>query len=214
MINILIFTIFYGLVPLFLLITFNYRLSNIKNIYPFVFVVFIASLYEFIGTVLFKINVENWFLIYGTLAFFSIQYFFYDILNNRFKFLFIAFTTSYVVLLIISIYYYFSFKSSDYLVVNSFLIVFQTITILFFSILWFIKVFHEIKIDDLSQSPHFYFISGLIISYSGSVFLFLTASYIYASDKSNFQYYWLLNIILNLVLRTLLIVGIWKARVK
>lgn len=29
-----------------------------------------------------------------------------------------------------------------------------------------------------------------------------------------FQYYLLLNVVLNLVIRTLLIIGIWKTRVK
>ena len=37
---------------------------------------------------------------------------------------------------------------------------------------------------------------------------------IYKNDNYLFQYYWLLNIVLLILLRTLLIVGIWKARVK
>lgn len=213
MIYILVFTILYGLLPLFLLIVFKDKIENIKKIYPFVFVVFVASLYEFIGSILLKINVEYWFLIYGVIVFFGIHYFFYILLDKRFKNVFLILICLFLILFSISIFSYI-FKSFDYLVISSFFIVFQTIIVLFFSILWFKKIFQELVINNLFDSPIFYFISGLILYYCGSVFLFLSASHIYAADKSNFQYYWLLNIILNLVLRTLLIVGIWKARVK
>jgi len=204
----LIFTILLGLVP-FLVTICSKRRENIMPIFPFVTAVFIASLYELVGSLLLKIDVEYWFSIYGLLAFSSIHYFFYNLLQKRFKKIFIVLTVVFFLFFLLSILFRTSF---DFLTINSFFKAYQTIIILLFSIIWFKRIFENLEVVNLFDSPAFYFVSGLLIYYCGSVFLFLAASAIYASDKSNFQYYWLLNIILNLVLRTLLIIGIWKAR--
>ncbi len=210
MIYILTFTILFGLVP-FSFIVFDKSLRGIKKFHPFIFVVFIASLYEFIGSLLLKLNVEYWFFIYGILVFLSIHYFFYKLLNEKFKRVFIISILIFIIFSILAFIYRISF---DYLTISAFFKVYQTINILFFSILWFKRIFEELETDNLLENSNFYFISGLIIYYCGSVFLFLLANYIYVSDKSDFQNYWLLNIALNLILRSLIIIGIWKARLK
>ena len=101
-----------------------------------------------------------------------------------------------------------------YFDISSYFNVFQTITILVLSILWFRKILIDLEFESLLDNPIYFFVSGLLVYYLGTVFVYLIGSYIYFENKELFQYYWLLNIILNLVLRTLLIVGIWKARVK
>lgn len=208
---ILILTIIYGIIPL---LFFYYKKKN-KNdllaIYPFLVVVFIASIYELIGTVILKISLEKWFLIYKILAFIGILYFFYFLHERRFKTLFFTFIVLFNILLIlfntIWIEYNFIDKSACFNM-------YQTLIILIFSILWFRKQFLDLTEDNLTKNPNFYFVSGLLICYCGTLFLFLVSSSLYTQDKSNFQYYWLLNILLNFVLRSLLIIGIWKARVK
>ena len=208
MLYFIIFTVLYGLTPFFLHFFINRRVKN-NYILPFTLVVFIASLYEFVGSFLLKINVEYWFLIYGMMAFIGIHYYFYYLLNKRFRLFFtisaIIFIISYVSSIMLRL-------SEDFFIMKSLFKVYQTIIILVFSFLWFTKIFQELKSESLLQSSDFYYVSGLLIYYCGTVFLFLSASSIYATDQSKFQYYWLLNIILNFVIRTLLIVGIWKAR--
>lgn len=207
---ILIFVILYGLLPLIVYQFLKKKLVNIKAIFPFLVVVFIASLYEFIGQVIFKIGNDKWYLIYKILAFFSIHYFFFILLKKKYKAIFIFFILMFFALLYLKFtlwqtYFYFD--------ISSYFNLFQTIIVLFFSIIWFKNVFQQLEINDFLESSMFYFVSGLIICYTGSVFVFLLGSHIYAIDKSGFQYYWLLNIFLNLILRTSLIVGILKARV-
>lgn len=208
MLYIIIFAVLYGLIP-FLLVGYIDGREKIKPIIPFTLVVFLASLYEFFGSILFQINVEQWFLIYSLLAFFAIHYFFYKILNKKFAHLFK------ILILFYLIFYFasrFGLRSLNYLDISSYLNVYQTIIVLLFSVLWFRKIFQEFQIEKLLDSPTFYFISGLLIYYCGSVAIFLMANDLYAKDKNSLQYFWLVNIILNFVLRTLLIVGIWKAR--
>ena len=208
MMYLLIFTVLYGLSPLFL-VFYTKCWAKIKSFIPFTIVVFFASSYEFVGSILLKINVEYWFLLYGILSFFSIHFFFYFLLKKKFKTIFLFLIFGFILFFI-----YLAFKSFNlnYLTVSSFLKVYQTIVVLFFSILWFKRVFEDLEFENLYDSASFYFVSGLLIYYCGSVFLFLSANSLYTNDKTNFQYYWILNIILNLVLRTLMLVGIWKAR--
>lgn len=210
MLYILIFVILYGLVP-FLLLLFIGGLRKNKSIFPFILLAFLASFYEFVGTIIFKINVEHWFLIYGVLAFFCIHYFLYKSGRGDFMYFFIALAVLFVLFVVVLLYNRATFS---FIEISAFFNVYQTSIVLLFSIVWFRRIFKEFGNENLLDSATFYFISGLLIYYCGSVVLFLLANDLYATDKNSFQYYWLVNIILTFVLRTLLIVGIWKARLE
>jgi hypothetical protein len=214
MIQIVIFSLILGFIPLIMLFFKNYDNNKISGVYPFVILVFIASLYESIFTLYLKVNVTNWFMVYDVLAFGSIHYFFFKLLKNQMKSLFL------VVILIFTLIFCFLFhdlsaySSLNYLVKNSILNIFQSIYILGFTILWFRKIFNEFEEDNLFRNPNFYFVSGLNVCYSGTVLLYLLSHYVHVNDPKAFNDFWILNIGLNIFLRSLLIVGIWKARVK
>lgn len=205
----LIFVILYGLLPLLAYKVLERNLKqNIHSIIPFFIVVCIASLYEFFGTIVFKINSEYWFIAYKLLAFASIHYFFFKLLKKKFLALFVFFTLLFFILLVLYLFYW---ENQHYLVTNSYFNALETIVVLIFSTIWIRRLFVQLELDSLGNSPDFYFVSGLLLYYSGTVILFLLSSQLFAIDKIVFQEYWLLNITLNLILRTLLLVGIWKA---
>lgn len=211
MIYILSVTILYGLFPFSLYLLINKLDNKIKNVIPFIFLVFLSSIYEFIFTILLRFDVSYWFLSYCVISYFTIYYFFNTLLYNTI--LNVNFLSLLLfIFLLISLLSFFEIK--DTLIICSFLDGFTTIYIFIFSILWFRKIFQDLEYESLLYSPHFYFISGLILYYFGSFFLFLLSNLINERENKMFQYYWMLNVVLNLVLRTLLIVGIWKARVK
>lgn len=208
---ILIFTLIYGILPLIF-----YQFPKKKNkefnaIYPFLIVVFIASVYELIGSIILKVSAEYWYLIYKILAFIGLHYFYYYLLDRKYKLLFLVYIIGFIILIILSQTVWINYI---YLEKSAYFNMFQTLIVLTFSILWFKQLFSKLEEESLSKNPNFYFVSGLIVCYCGTVFLFLMSSSIYAYDKSNFHYYWLLNILLNFVLRSLLIIGVWKARAK
>ena len=208
---ILCIALLYGIIPFFILVLDkNIRFSKVSQILPFVLLIFVSSLYEFVFSILLEWDVSNWFIIYCFLSFLTIFYFFNRILSKKYKILKTLSLALFVILLVII----FDFNKRNFLDFCSFIDGFITIFILVFSIFWFKDVFKEFEYNSLWISPNFYFISGLILYYCGTLFLFLLSSLIYQDNKSTFQYYWFLNIILNIVLRTLIIIGIWKARVK
>jgi hypothetical protein len=174
-------------------------------------VVCTASLYEFFGTFVLKLNSNYWILCYKILAFISIHYFYYRILEGKYVKVFLLFIS---IFLLLFFYTFYLWGKIDFFNFNAYFNSLQTIIVLTFSVLWFIKIFTHLELESLSRSPEFYFIAGLILYYSGTIFLFLLSGTIFKFDKANFQSFWMLNIILNLTLRSLLIIGIWKGRTK
>ena len=206
----LYFVVIYGVSPLlYFLIAKRKEVKELKPILPYVAMTFVASFYEFFGTLTFKWDCSYWFVIYEILSFLTIFYFFYQVLQKQFAKLFLAFLVGFVTLWF---FLFLNFNIKDLLIINSYSHTFITVFILFFTIIWFRKLMVDAYIENLLQNSTFYFISGLILYHCGTVFLFLLSNYIYKADSNLLHSYWMINIILNFVLRTLLIVGIWKAK--
>lgn len=207
----LYFVIIFGVSPfLYFLIARKQYTSELKPILPFVSLTFIASLYEFFGSLIFKLDISYWFIIYDVLAYFSIFYFYSHVLQNQFSKLFFFFFISFI---IICSLIFVNYSLVEILAITSYIDTFITLFILFFTIVWFRKLIIDVYIENLLSTSTFYFISGFVLYYCGTLFLFLLSNYIYKVDSVLFQSYWVVNIVLNLILRILLIVGLWKARV-
>jgi hypothetical protein len=205
----LYFVIIFGTAPLLYFLVAKRQYSiQLKAILPFVTLTFFSSLYELIGTLTLGWNVSYWFIIYNILSFFCVFYFYYHLLQKQFSKLFLLILALFF---IFSIFLCINFRIEDFFVVCSYLDTFITFFILFFTIIWFRKLINDAHIDNLLASSNFYFISGLILYFCGTLFLFLFANHLYKVDSEMFQSYWALNIILNLILRFLLLVGLWKA---
>lgn len=210
--NLLIATILIGFFPLALVYLLQIqKAESVVPVVPFLMLVFFASLYELIGSYYLAIDVKYWFAVYNLFVFLVLHYFYYSLLHQKFKILFYGFT---LVFLVLSFYLFIQYDLSEVFVFSSYFHVLQTIIILTFSALWFKDVFEKLEISNLLQSPSFYFVSGLILYYCSTVFLFLMHDLLYGADKSKAEEIWLLNIIFNLLLRSLLIIGVWKARTK
>jgi len=205
----LYFVIIFGTAPLLYFLVDKRQYSiQLKAILPYVTLTFFSSLYELIGTLTLGWNVSYWFIIYNILSFFCVFYFYYHLLQKQFSKLFLLILALFF---IFSIFLSINFRIEDFFVVCSYLDTFITFFILFFTIIWFRKLINDPHIDNLLDSSNFYFISGLILYFCGTLFLFLFANHLYKIDSEMFQSYWALNIILNFILRFLLLVGLWKA---
>lgn len=209
---VLIFTVLYGILPLVLFL-FNRKKnsSEISAILPFIILTFVASIYEFVFTFLLKFSIKYWLIVYNCFAFCTISYYYRIILDNDKK---VYFKVNYISFFVLVSYVFFNWNRYEIIVLSSYMDSLQTSFVLIFSILWFKKIFNELKYNSLIDNPNFHFIAGLLLYYCGTLVLFLMSNSIYTHNKSMFQYYLLLNVILNLVIRTLLIIGIWKDRVK
>lgn len=208
----LYFVIFLGLIPftLFLLYRRNYN-QEIRNILPFVILMFFGSIYEYVGSIILAFSVIYWFIFYNIMAFITIFYFYYNESIRHYKLFYHSILIIFIILLL---YLVNNYELSDFLIVNNFIKVFTTCFILLSTTLWFVKLIKESYINNLLQEGSFYFISAFVLYYCGTLFLFLLSDQLYKTDSSLFVYYWSINIFLNFVLRTLVIIGLWKLRIK
>jgi len=205
------FTIFLGVFPISLYLVLRKRVAReLKFLSPFLWVVFIGSVYEFIITGLFQVDSQYWFWINKILCFYSINYFFFRLLEKRFNKTYRYFNYFFAVFFGILLINYFG---SGTLEASSYLIVFQAMVIYFYSIVWFVKLFKEIDVEANLNYPIVLVVSGFIIYYSGNVVLYLLGDTLLKERGELFLEYWMLNVYLNLFFRTLLIISIWKKRV-
>ena len=82
------------------------------------------------------------------------------------------------------------------------------------SCLWFVSVFKKLEDKPLYLRSDFFYISGLLIYFTGTFLVFLMADYLRDDPNYRMLDYWTLIIVFNIILRTILIFTVWKARIK
>lgn len=184
----------------------NKALNFKQPVVPFIWVTAVATLYEFIGTVLLQINTAYWFQFYSLLEFGALYYFFYRLINPQYKRLYQIFLILFILVYGFSFFYWDEYNALVAKTINKTL---MALFVFLSSFLWFKKLFEKMHIPNLWKNAEFYFISGFIIYYSGTFLLFLLSDLIFNS-KFYFYDYWLVNVLATLILRVFLIIGVWN----
>lgn len=197
-----------GILPLFLIFLKKKAFDFKQPIVPLLWLTAIATLYELIGTVILKVNATYWFQLYSLLVFCTLYHFFFKLLNRKYKNAFVFFIIGFVATYGTS---FFFFDKENVFISTAINEPFITIFVLVFSFLWFRQLFEKVNIPNLWKHPSFYFISGLMIYYSGTFFFFLLSGSIFSSN-CYFYDYWMVNIIAIVALRVFISVGIWRMK--
>lgn len=201
-------TLALGMVPLAVFLA-RRKKQSIESYYflPFIVLLALSTVYELVFTLLFKRNVNFWFSFYLLLEFYTLSYFFLKLSAN--KTLWTVFSVAYL-LLFGALYLY--RNDSNELVLDGYLSAFTFVTILTYSITWFLKIIHQLTDTSLVKNHLFYYIGGMLIYLTGTLFLFLMGNMIYLESRSDFQDFWFLNVLFSFLFRVLIIIGIWKDR--
>jgi hypothetical protein len=197
-----------GFIPFLLLLFFKIEKFVFNRLLPVYLLIFVSSFYELVFSSIFRIDVRNWFLIYGILSFSCFTHYFYVLLQKRFKILFIGFII-FSALFRLGFYVPFSpYFDLSFLLKDGFCSAFDTLVFAICSILWFRKLFIEMTEESFLQNSDFYIVSGLIMYYFGTVLVFLMSNAINTANPKALNQIWIFNIIMNIVFRTLLIVAL------
>lgn len=198
-----------GVLPFLIYLKGSKRNQITDYLLPFIVLVFFASLYEYIGTLMLKLGTAYWFRIYSFLEFYTVWYFYYKIFNFKKAYLFygIFYFFLYTYLLIDWSPYDKEIKDLPLNLAITFMVIVS-------SFLWFLDVFKKMEDKPLYLRAEFYYISILLIYFSGTFLVFLMADYILTNESINILDYWVLIIIFNVILRGTLIFAIWRARFK
>lgn len=206
------FALLLGCFPIFLLKITAKSTDSVKYpIAPFLWLVFFSSVYEYVGTDLFQITSSYWFKLYSLLEFVTLAYFFYQLLQKKYKSYFLVFLVIYLVLFSIILIYW---DESTRFKTDSYLSLIEIVLVYFFTIIWLKNIFSNSNEYNFVQTSNFYFISGIVLYLSGTFFLYLLGDSILKDEKLNLEDFWILNIVFNIILRIFLILGVWKIQQK
>lgn len=203
-----------GLIPLLVLIFFKIEKTVFQRLLPIYLLVFVSSFYELVFSYALTVDVTNWFIIYSILSFWCYTYYFYVLLNKRFKPLFILFTVVFVLNRLALHFPISPLFDLNQLFKDGISSSIDTLVFLVCSIVWFRQLFLEMNEDSLFKQPDFYIVSGLNIYYCGTVFLFLIAHKIHELNPKALSNIWTMNIVMNIVFRILMIVALFVQRKK
>lgn len=208
------FGLLLGLIPLLLLIFLKIEKSVFQRLLPVYLLVFVSSFYELVFSFIFRVDVRNWFQFYDIVSFLCYTYYFYLLLNKRFKFLFLFFIIVFL-MLYLGLYLPVSpFYDFHFIFKGGFCSMVSTIVYVVCSSLWFRHFFLEMTEASFFKQPDFYIVAGLNIYYSGTLFLFLIADAIHEINPKSLNGIWTLNILLNIMFWILLTVALFVQRRK
>lgn len=195
----------FGIVP-FILLVWNFFRKNIQayHIFPMTCLIFFASLFEYY-VLNYGYTTAVFSRIYMVLEFIAIFFFFS--FYSKHKILRWLFLVSFIIVYLVNLAMW---KGEETMHGDAYLVFIETLFVIVFSFLWFRNVFihdHEMK---YLESSHFYFISGLIIYFSGAFCLLLLSDYILKNMQSEYESYININLTFNLIFRILLLLSIWK----
>lgn len=198
-----------GMMPIVIL-AYKKELLNTTTLkyQPLFWLVLISSIYEFIISYLLRVNSDVWFRSYILLEFLTILYFYHVLLEKKYRSFIIISLVTFVVSYIIGLLFWNKWNKME---VESYLTVLECTLIYISSLLWFRDILTSLVAKPLSALPEFYVVAGLLIYFSGTVFLFLSVKAL-ATTAETFKSYWIINLIFNLILRILLCVSAWKVR--
>ena len=199
--------LFAGILPLSVLFSKKRAFAFKEPIIPFIWITFIATLYELLGSLILKINIDYWYQAYSLVEFLTVFYFYFKLFQPRFKTVFWLFFALLVVIYGISFYCWVE-SSFIALAINTIPL---TFLVLFFSFRWVIDLFKSDEIQNLWENPVFYFVAGFYIYYLVTMPLFLMSSFIFDSNLYFYDFA-IVNIMATLILRILLTIGVWKTK--
>jgi len=195
--------LFLGIVPALLALI---KKCSLGSIAPFVYLTAIGAAYEAVFSLFLEKNSAIWFATYDILAFLAILYYFYRLNFPKMRLLSLIFLVSFLATagsIYILKYDNIFFKQQGILFLLN-------ILVFIFTILWFWNTFVKMEIGSLWKEPDFYYISGLFIYHATTFMLFLLSDIIIKFDADKFFDYWILNIVANFLLKSFLIIGVWR----
>lgn len=106
---------------------------------------------------------------------------------------------------ILDISFFTSIQESDTLAMTL-----ESVVMITFGILYFDQVLREMVIPNLEKHPVFWINSGILIYFSGSLFLFLFSDFIFSfSGQISYWSFWSIHSLLTIIKYTLFSIGLW-----
>lgn len=192
-----------------LLLVFYVKLKINNNLLHLVILFSFGAFYELIFTIYFKVNSEIWFKIYSYLEFLTLLLFFRKLIG-------ITQSVFYFIIILYSIIYAFLavmfFNKININLFELFIPITHCLLVFTGSTKWTIQQFEKLETSSLLHFPVFYILSGMILYYSGTFFIFGLETIFRYTKSPTLLYFWYINLLLLFIYRLSFYIAIWKAK--
>ena len=169
----------------------------------------IGGCYELIFSMILNYNTEIWFKIYPFLEFIALLYFFRKLIGLSQSVFYIIIGIYSV--LFIYMYYLYHFKINS-TALELFIPITHCLLVFTGSTKWTIQQFEKLETSSLLHFPVFYILSGMILYYSGTFFIFGLETIFRYTKSPVLLYFWYINLLLLFIYRLSFYIAIWKAK--
>lgn len=191
-----IYLLFKGKIPL--------TISD-KLIYVYIVLTLIRNIASFVTMMLgiYNIYVYNW---YNLLSFGIIAVLYFQILNNLYFKMLVVFAS--IILLAIAFIDYgtlFNINTTEF---NRFSFNASGCFTILFILFFLYELIRKLQVKNLTEYPLFWFSSGALLYYSGTIFPYIFVQYTF-NNMENRNLYWMIDAALSIVFSIFLCFSIW-----
>lgn len=187
----------------------NKQLLDNLNIYYLVLLFGLGALSELSFSIILNFDSQCWFKIYSYLEFLTLLLFFrklIDITQSVFYFIIILYSIIYAFLVVMF------FNKININLFELFIPIANCLIVFTGSTKWTIQQFEKLETSSLLHFPVFYILSGMILYYSGTFFIFGLETIFRYTKSPTLLYFWYINLLLLFIYRLSFYIAIWKAK--
>lgn len=187
----------------------NKQLLDNLNIYYLVLLFGLGALSELSFSIILNFDSQYWFKIYSYLEFLTLLLFFrklIDITQSVFYFIIILYSIIYAFLAVMF------FNKININLFELFIPIANCLIVFTGSTKWTIQQFEKLETSSLLHFPVFYILSGMILYYSGTFFIFGLETIFRYTKSPVLLYFWYINLLLLFIYRLSFYIAIWKAK--
>ena len=187
----------------------NKQLLDNLNIYYLVLLFGLGALSELSFSIILNFDSQYWFKIYSYLEFLTLLLFFrklIDITQSVFYFIIIVYSIIYAFLAVMF------FNKININLFELFIPIANCLLVFTGSTKWTIQQFEKLETSSLLHFPVFYILSGMILYYSGTFFIFGLETIFRYTKSPTLLYFWYINLLLLFIYRLSFYIAIWKAK--
>lgn len=187
----------------------NKQLLDNLNIYYLVLLFGLGALSELSFSIILNFDSQYWFKIYSYLEFLTLLLFFrklIDITQSVFYFIIILYSIIYAFLAVMF------FNKININLFELFIPIANCLLVFTGSTKWTIQQFEKLETSSLLHFPVFYILSGMILYYSGTFFIFGLETIFRYTKSPTLLYFWYINLLLLFIYRLSFYIAIWKAK--
>jgi hypothetical protein len=187
----------------------NKQLLDNLNIYYLVLLFGLGALSELSFSIILNFDSQYWFKIYSFLEFLTLLLFFRKLIG-------ITQSVFYFIIILYSIIYAFLavmfFNKININLFELFIPIANCLLVFTGSTKWTIQQFEKLETSSLLHFPVFYILSGMILYYSGTFFIFGLETIFRYTKSPTLLYFWYINLLLLFIYRLSFYIAIWKAK--